>query len=168
MGIGAAGVRELDRGQVARGYDLEHPRLRERLDELAGHTAATIGAPVAAVTFLAQDVAVFAGHHGLGGWMARLGAVPAELAFCTDTVLTAAENVVADLAAHPRYGGNPLVTHYGLSCYAGIPVHDPHGLAIASACVIGTSPRRFTAAELGHLRATATRAGVLLEEYRAS
>lgn len=58
----------------------------------------------------------------------RLGVFPEgsrqamEVSLCHAVYHTRAPSHIADLAAHPRYAGNPMVTEFGMRTFSGIPV----------------------------------------------
>lgn len=58
----------------------------------------------------------------------RLGIFPEgsrqamEVSLCHAVYHTRAPSHIADLAAHPRYAGNPMVTEFGMRTFSGIPV----------------------------------------------
>jgi len=58
----------------------------------------------------------------------RLGVFPegsrqaVDVSLCHAVYHTRAPSHIADLAAHPRYAGNPMVTEFGMRTFSGIPV----------------------------------------------
>ncbi|PPK93834.1 GAF domain-containing protein [Kineococcus xinjiangensis] len=154
-----------NRLQAVYALDLGNGRLQARMDELSAHLAAAAGLPIAVITVLDQSAASFAGSYGVTGWLARVGAVPVELAPCVRVVTTAAPVVIGDLRADAVHRHNPLVTRCGLAAYAGAPILHASGQVLGAACVFGTQVLAFTAETLAAVAAAAADAGAALHEH---
>ena len=166
MFTNVAGLAHPDRMDAVASYDLDDPTLRARLDDVATRTAERLGFPLSMVTIVMDSAVLFAGSHGLVGWLAETGGAPAEWAFCSSVALAETPFVAPDLAADPVHGDNPLVAGGDAASYAGIPLRTASGQVIGSHCVIGVDPHDFTHAQLAALERAADEAVAILEEYR--
>ncbi len=147
-------------------WDGEHPGLKRRLDEVAARTAARLGFPLSLVSLVLDSAVVFAGSHGLVGWIAEVGALPVEWSFCSTTVVTDAPYVVGDATVDPVHRDNPVVTEEGARSYAGVPLRTPDGRVVGAHCVIGVDPHEFTAEEIAELESAAAELVTIFEEHR--
>jgi len=84
-----------------------------------------------AAEVLEMDLVVLGelGEHCTARYVSdRLGAFPegsrqaVDVSLCHDVYHTRAPSHIADLAAHPRHAGNPMVTEFGMRTFSGIPV----------------------------------------------
>ncbi|WP_432534773.1 GAF domain-containing protein [Kineococcus arenarius] len=153
---------------AAAAWDGEHPELKRRLDEVASRTAARLGFPLSLVTLVLDSSVVFAGSHGLVGWLAEVGGVPAEWSFCTTTVVGDAPHVVPDAIAGPVRYDSPVVTEEGLRAYAGVPLRTPDGQVVGSHCVLDVEPREFTAQDIAELETAAAELVAIFEAHRCT
>jgi diguanylate cyclase (GGDEF)-like protein len=99
-----------------------------------------MGAPIGAVSLVAEDRVWFKALQGLPG----VTEAPRDVAFCAYTILAPGEVLmVPDLAADPRFADNALVTgEAGLRFYAGAPVTDAAGQPLGALCVIDRAARQ--------------------------
>jgi hypothetical protein len=148
-------------------FQVRHPDLVRRLGERAARTATELGTPISTVTVLVGDTAFFVGQHGLTGWPARVGGVPAEFAFWTTTVATGAPHFIEDARQDPLHRDNPLVVRLGLVSYCGVPLDAPGGAVLGAHCVLDTVPRRFGAPDVAVLQLAAAEVIDVLHEYPA-
>lgn len=156
-----------ERMRVLAGYDLFNPRLRAALDRVCQHTAHQLDMPTSMVSILLDSAQFFAGSHGLEGWLAAAEGTPIEWSFCARAALAGGRvYVVEDAPEHPAHRDSPLVTREGTRAYAGVAVRSPDGQVVGMHCVVSTSPRRFSDADLGILRKAADEVTDLLESYR--
>ncbi|WP_337061377.1 GAF domain-containing protein [Kineococcus sp. G2] len=151
---------------AAADWDGEHPELKRRLDEVAARTAARLGFPLSLVSLVLDSSVVFAGSHGLVGWVAQIGAIPVEWSFCTTTVVRDAPYVVPDATLDADQHDNPVVTEDGVRAYAGVPLHTPDGQVVGAHCVIGVEPHDFTAQDIAELERAAAELVTIFEEHR--
>lgn len=158
-------VADVRRLRVLAGIDLPNPRLRARLDEIAGRTAHRLGMPISLASIVLDTAQYVAGAHGLAGWVVDVGGIPVEWSFCAHAVAAGRPYVVPDATRDPEQAGNPLVTVDGVRCYAGVPI-VVDGAVLGAHCVIGTEPRDFGDADLEILRRGADEIAELLREYR--
>ncbi|WP_432524907.1 GAF domain-containing protein [Kineococcus sp. SYSU DK006] len=147
-------------------WDGEQPELKRRLDEVAARTAARLGFPISVVSLVLDSSVLFAGSHGLVGWLAEVGAVPTEWAFCTTTVVQDAPYVVADARTDPRQQDNPVVTEDGARSYAGVPLRTRDGRVVGTHCVLDVEPHEFTAEEIAELERAGAELVAIFEEHR--
>lgn len=109
----------------------------EIFDQLTWLASYSLKAPIALVSMLTATHQLFKSRHGLA-----LTKTPRSWAFCNYTILQRGVFTVGDLARDARFAGNPAVKdapHFRF--YAGAPVIDPDGFALASLCIIDTEPR---------------------------
>lgn len=74
---------------------------------------------------------------------------------------------VADLAAHPVFSSEPLVTEAGYRFYSGLPLLSDSGRALGALCVLDTRPRLLDASERMLLHGAVRQASIQLELRRA-
>jgi GAF domain-containing protein len=163
--IDLAALADARRLRVLAGIDLQNPRLRARLDEVATRTAQRLGMPISLASIVLDTAQYVAGSHGLTGWIAEVGGTPVEWSFCAHAVASGRPYVVPDAAADPDQAGNPLVTVDGLRSYAGVPI-VVDGAVLGAHCAVGAEPHAFTEADLEILRRAADEIADLLQEYR--
>ena len=109
----------------------------ETFDEITWLASHSLKAPIALVTMLTATHQFFKSRHGLA-----LTETPRSWAFCNYTILQRNVLEVDDLARDKRFAANPAVSsdpHFRF--YAGAPVVDPDGFALASLCIIDYEPR---------------------------
>ena len=154
-------------GVAASAFQLQHPDLARRLGERAARTAGELGVPTSTVTVLLDGTAFFVGRHGLAGWPARVGGVPAEFSFSATTIATGAPHRLEDARLDPVHRENPLVTRLGLRSYVGVPLRAPGGAVFGSHCALDTRPRRFGQQDVAVLLAATEEVLQILHEYPA-
>lgn len=135
------------------------PALQQFVDDVA----ADLDAPCAGVSLILNDAGVLAASHGVGGWLAEAGGMPAEWAPCATVVRHDAPLLVTDTHDDPAHITNPLVTITGVRSYAGVPLHL-RGQAIGALCVLDGQPGAFTDADLHKLNDLAARVVQLLQD----
>ncbi len=128
---------------------------RHLLDTAARRAAEHFGAPIALVTVVLDGTQVFAGAHGLSGWLEQAGGTPVGWSFCATLVRTRAHYLVPDAVVDPLQRTNPLVTRDGIASYAGVPLLTSSGHVLGAHCLMSDQPRRWSAAEVGELQAMA-------------
>lgn len=157
----------LGRLRVLADIDYDDPRLRAQLDAIAERTALRLGQPIGLISLVTDLAQFFPGKYGLdGSWLGDVDGTPAEWAFCGRMVDTRAPYVVPDAEKDADQSSNPLVTHDGIRAYAGVPI-VVDGEVLGAHCVLGRSPRDFTAEEVAELERAAAEIVALLEEYMA-
>ncbi|WP_432541970.1 GAF domain-containing protein [Kineococcus sp. SYSU DK002] len=148
-------------------WEGSQPELKRRLDEVAARTAERLGFPLSLVSLVLDASTVFAGSHGLVGWVAEVGGVPAEWSFCTTTVVEGSPYVVPDADAEDHHRDNPVVTEGGVRSYAGVPLRTREGQVVGAHCVLGVEPHEFGPGEIAELERAAAEIVAIVEEHRA-
>jgi GAF domain-containing protein len=145
---------------------LTEPDVQHILRDVCEEASKAMGMPMGLVTIVLDEVQLFAGQHGLGGWLQEAGGTPAEWAFCRYTVAGKAPFIVTDAQRNPLVQESPLVSQDGLRCYAGMPLVTSRGHAIGSFCVAGVEAREFSDGELQKLQRYASETMRRLETRR--
>lgn len=102
-----------------------------------------LNVPVAAVSLIEADRLWFKAIDGLDACEA-----PRSAAFCDYTIRSAKPFAVKDTTQDPRFADTPVVTGEAhVRCYLGVPLTTPEGYNVGALCIMGTEPRRFTAAD---------------------
>lgn len=151
-----------DRLQAVAEYDIHHPGLGARLDDLCRRTSEWMGM-VVAVTAVLDSAMVVLGSAGPDAPEAGSG-MPAEWSFCQVVVAERRPYVVPDAAIDPAHRDTPTA-HKGVRAYAGLPLLLAGGHALGACCVLGREPHEFSNAELAALRTTADAALAMIEGY---
>jgi len=116
----------------------------DRLADLAAHL---FDAPIALVTFADADRLWFKACLGLDR-----RAIDLDASFCVHTIRAREVLRVDDASTDPRFADNPLVTGTpGVRFYAGAPLITPDGHALGTLCVMDTTPRSPSPAQLERL-----------------
>ena len=118
------------------------------LQHWAQEVAGQLHAPIALITAVTEHGVFFLAQHGLHGWPAQLGVVPAQWSCCTHTAEHARPHLVSDATVDAEHRANPLVRRFGLVSYAGVPVHRRDGSITGTVCVLDTRPRTFDTAHV--------------------
>ncbi|MEU8820098.1 GAF domain-containing protein [Actinoplanes sp. NPDC048796] len=132
------------------------------LQQFIDHVAHVLQAPCAGISLILNDAGVLLATHGVGGWLAEAGGMPAEWAPCAQVVRHNTPLLIADTHDDPAHTANPLVMVTGVRSYAGVPLHSD-GQPVGSLCVLAGEPGAFTAAHLDALAELAPRAVQLLQ-----
>ncbi len=149
------------RSALAR-FDVLDSEPEQEFDDLARLAARIAGTPFALLSFVDGDRQWF---------KARVGIDAPETdrrdAVCAHTILGSDAFVVGDLAADPRFAGNPYVLRDPkLRFYAGAPIVTADGHGIGTVCVLDRVPRELAPDQIEALRALARQAMSLLELRR--
>ncbi|WP_432511010.1 GAF domain-containing protein [Kineococcus sp. SYSU DK001] len=163
---GASVLTDRVRLEAVAAWDGSQPELKRRLDEVAARTAERLGFPLSLVSLVLDASTLFAGSHGLVGWVAEVGGVPAEWSFCTTTAVEGAPYVVTDAAVDDRQRDNPVVTEGGVRSYAGVPLRTRDGQVVGAHCVLGVEPHEFGPGEIAELERAAAELVGIFEEHR--
>ncbi|MEV4283187.1 GAF domain-containing protein [Actinoplanes xinjiangensis] len=131
------------------------------LQQFIDEVAALLDAPCAGVSLILQDTGILTATHGVGGWLADAGGMPAHWAPCAIVVSQNAPLLITDTHDDPAHTTNPLVMITGVRSYAGVPLHLD-GQAVGSLCVLDGRPAMFTDTVLDTLTDLAPRAVALL------
>ncbi|HEU4321938.1 MAG TPA: diguanylate cyclase [Roseiflexaceae bacterium] len=120
----------------------------ERFDRITRLVAAHFDVPVAAINLV--DAERQWTKAGVGMPKREM---PRAISFCAHALLEQEALVVADASQDKRFHDNPQVTSPdGIRFYVGVPLRSEDGYAIGSLCLADTRPRRFSSAEIAHLR----------------
>ncbi len=147
-------------------YNLFHPDLAPRLDEITRRSATLLTAPVCLVSVVLDSSQVVLSGHGVTGWIDQAGGIPAEWALCTRTVLGRRPYLVTDGTTDARHSGNPLLAMTGLRSYAGVPLIDGSGFTLGAHCIIDTAARTFTDSDIDILTEGAQATMRVFDEHR--
>lgn len=79
------------------------------------------------------------------------GGLERALSVCSYVVHDDNELQVEDIARDPRFADNPLLQSARLRFYAGVPLHDRHGMVLGSFCIMDTVPRSLAPNEFALL-----------------
>ena len=111
-----------------------------RLDSIARLAAGVIGAPVATVSVIQNELdrQFFTASQGLPEPLHEARETPLEMSICRFVKESGHPLVIADLLADPRTADNPLVREHGLRSYIGVPIHAGTGRPIGALCCINT------------------------------
>lgn len=120
----------------------------ETLDRFARIARYAIGAPVALVSLVTDELQFFPGCVGLEGEAGEHRQTPISHSFCRHVVSSQAPVIITDAREDPRVRSNPAIEDLGVIAYLGIPLTSPTGLVVGSFCVIDQEPREWTAAEV--------------------
>ena len=127
---------------------LDTPR-EPRFDHIAELAAAVFEVPRVFITLVDRDRMWFKATCGVG----ELDSAPRDVGFCSHAILEPEALVIPDAAADPRFADNPFVTgDFQLRFYAGVPIHGPTGKAVGAVALVDTTPREFSAKQLGLLK----------------
>ena len=135
------------------------------LQDLVDTAAGLADTPFGLTTALLDDAQAFTAVHGpLPDWLAEACGTPIEWSFCSAMLADRAPLVVTDVAADPRFTGNPLVTVGGVRAYAGVPLISTRGHVVGGLCVLDVQPRDFPPDLPAMLRELAAEAITRLEQ----
>ncbi len=161
-------VRDMARLEEIADLDLFSPEVQAKLDRFAQLAAARFGLPIGLISIVLDEAQYLAGKTGVGGWIEEAEGTPVEWSFCANAVRTREQYVIEDAEHDERQSSNPLVTEDGIRSYAGTPLTTRNGHVIGSYCVIGTTPRDFSADELEELRQMSVDVMTEIESHRIS
>ena len=106
-------------------------------DHVARLAAGLFEVPIALINLVGRDDLWIKARVGLDACE-----VPRGVGICAHAITDDDVLVVPDLAADPRFSGNPLVTgEPHLRFYAGAPLATPGGRKIGTLCILDTEPR---------------------------
>lgn len=150
----AAPVGENDAARVAALHasgwlDTHHT---EAIHDMVVHAANAFHVPFAQVSLVDADWV-----HTPGTLLtstrdgAHSGGLERALSVCSYVVHDDRELQVEDIARDPRFADNPRLQSAHLRFYAGVPLHDRHGMVLGSFCIMDTEPRSLAATEFALL-----------------
>ncbi len=132
-------------------------------DALTRLAATVCEAPTAIIGLIDDDRQWFLSRYGTD-----VSEMPRAESVCSDTVAAGKREAVPNLAVHPRYATLSWVCGPpGYAAYAGVPLIGRDGLPLGALCVLDTTPRVFTPAQLSALDDLADQVITVLELRRA-
>ena len=146
-------------------YGILDTPLEAAFDAIVRLGADLLGAPIAAINFIARDRQWFKAEVGLG-----VRQMPLDDSICKFALLDGSLMVVPDTTADTRFACNPLVTGApGLRFYAGALLRTPEGIPLGTLCVLDLRPRPegITVQQRLALRTLGDQVMALLELRRA-
>lgn len=158
-----------DEGRLQEIHDLDllSPKVDPILQDVAKEAAVRLDLPVSLISVVLDEALHVAGMHGPEGlWLADTRGHPVEWSFCATSVRTRDAFVVENAETHPEHRANPLVTHDGVRCYAGVPLISSRGYVLGNLCVVGLEARSFADGEVAILRGLAAEAVRRIEARR--
>ncbi len=135
----------------------------EALDALVQLAAQLLSAPMASISLLAADRWWCKASVGVD-----FAQAPGDVTFAAQAIAEPDEVfIVADTAIDMRFADNAFVIGAPyIRSYAGISIHGREGPELGALSVLDTGPRRFTAEQVGLLKALALQAGALIDLRR--
>lgn len=120
-----------------------------RFDSFTRLAAHLFSVPIALVTLVDRERQWFKAAIGF----AQGDGTDRDTAFCSYAILDPTRPlVVEDARDDPRFASNPLVTGpQGIRFYAGAPVLDADGRALGTLCILDTTPRQLSPADVNTL-----------------
>ena len=138
---------EADRLSALDRYDIVDSPAEIAFDRITALIRTVFNVPMAAVSLVDRDRQWFKSHPGL-----TVAETPRAIAFCHHTIAAGVPMIIPDAHADERFCDNPLVTGEPfISSYAGVPLTSRDGFHVGTLCAIDSSPREFTATEIGIL-----------------
>lgn len=144
-----------------RGSGALDPQLQPAFDQIAMCAAATLNAPLGAVSLVEADTVLLAGAHGFAR---RRAERPAS--FCSEVVRLAAPLLSDDAPHDPRFCAHEFVTS-GVRSYAGSPILSRAGEVLGAVCAFAGEAHAFHRDSLEALEALAHAVEVLLPAVAA-
>ncbi|MCW3041812.1 MAG: diguanylate cyclase/phosphodiesterase [Solirubrobacterales bacterium] len=126
--------------------------LRSDLGWVAGVAQRALRSEIALLSVLDTRRQHFLSQRGLAPAMTG---TPLSQSLCRIVVERDAPLVVHDATEHRLLAAHPAVTELGVASYAGVPVRSPDGPVLGALCVLGRSPRTWSAQDLGDLETIA-------------
>lgn len=118
------------------------------LDTLTRLARELFGVKMVLVSLVDKDRQWFKSRQGL-----EVPETPRSISFCGHAVALGDALVVEDSLADPRFCDSPLVLQTPkVRFYAGQPLRDASGMILGTLCLLDTTPRRLSEAELARLR----------------
>ena len=133
---------------------LDTPR-EDALDRYTHRLAAAFKVPVSLLTLVDAQRQFWKSETGLPEELARAREAPRETSICGHVVAENDVLVIEDVRKDRRFAKNPFLLEQGIRFYAGAPLRSAEGLALGSLCVIDTTPRKVTEAEIALLKLVA-------------
>lgn len=124
-----------------------HTEYERRFDRITEMAARVFHAPIALITFIAEEEQWFKACYGMDD-----RSTPRKVSFCGHAILKPEIMVVEDAEKDERFRDNPLVLGKPfIRFYAGRPLNSLDGHRVGTLCIIDTKPRTMTQEELKNL-----------------
>lgn len=127
---------EIERLHRLRKYNLLGKRKDPEFDVFAQSAASLTGCPGALVAIMDQDVQFVQSCVGID-----LETVDRSETVCQYTMMSNDVLVIEDTFLDERTSSNPIILAGGIRFYAGVPILDDEGFAIATLCVVDYVPK---------------------------
>jgi CheY-like chemotaxis protein len=141
---------EAERLNLLRDYAILDTPAEPVFDRMVSEAARLIGAPISAITLVADERCWFKARHGLSATE-----MPRRQSLCGYAFRSSGTFIVPDAAADSRFEHLPLVLEAGIRFYVGIPLIVPEGHSLGTLCVLDRVPRNLTAIQIECLQALA-------------
>ncbi|MBC7835375.1 MAG: PAS domain S-box protein [Phycisphaerales bacterium] len=139
-----------------------HTAPEAAFDDLTKLAARLLGAPIARLSLVADDIQWFKSKVG-----DDTPQTPRSIAFCAHAIMSDDVFIVEDALTDERFRTSPLVVgENGVRFYAGVPLRTGDGYVLGSFCVADRVPRRLDVQQIETLRALAGQATMQLELRR--
>jgi hypothetical protein len=115
------------------GVQVDQPE--ERFDRIARLAHHVFDVPMASITVLDKDRALFPGEYGLG-----TRSLARDQTLCSLT-MAGKPVIIDDLTREPGFGEHPAVVDLGIRFYAGYPLLDPMGNVVGTLALYDVVPR---------------------------
>ncbi len=135
------------------------------LQRIVEEAAKAVGAPIALVSLVLDNIQLFRAQVGLPDDLARTRATARDVSFCQMAVRDDALFEVEDATARPDLP-QALVRSHGIRAYLGAPIHLD-GQPLGSLCVIDVRPRTFSAEQRAQLVGLAAEVDARLARWSA-
>lgn len=133
-------------------------------DEVVQLASRICETPISLVTLIDETRQWFKAKTGVSH-----ESTPREDAFCAYGILSDEPLVVEDATRDVRFSENPLVLNEPhIRFYAGSPIKSADGYPLGTLCVIDSSPRKLTGAQLNALVSLSRLVSKLIELHRAN
>ena len=153
---------ERDRLAALASYDILDTPSEEAFDNIVRMAAHVCEAPIALVTFVAQDRQWFKANVGM---LER--ETPLEMSICAHAILQREVFIVPDAAADVRFQNNPIVTgSMHVRFYAAALLKTPEGLPLGTVAVLDRKPRILSDEQALMLKALASQVMTQLDLRR--
>jgi signal transduction histidine kinase len=125
-------------------YRILDTKPEELFDNMTALATQIFDVPVALISIVGASEVFLKSSAG----MEQVRSLPREVSPCSLVILNENVTVFSNALLEPCLSKNPLVTgEFGLMFYAGAPLICPEGFCLGTICIIGKTPREFSAAD---------------------